>query len=345
MATQYVYEHMQTWGLAVGYHDWDYYWHTNRNVVGILTGTTQADEIVLITAHLDNKPDAGLAPGADDNASGSVGVLVAAEILSQYQFERTLRFVFFTGEEQWLLGSAQYAQAAHAAGDNIVAVYNMDMIAWDYTDGATLRLHTRTPGSSGYSGDLAIAGVFTNVVNAYDLGGYLTPIIDADGITASDHSSFWDEGYSAILAIEDDENDFNANYHSQDDRLQNLNMTYYTNYVKASVGTAAHLAYPLPAAGILTGVVYDADTRDPISGAQLWAERGACCTYQGTSDSTGTYTLTLPAGVYTVTVLAPHYWSDTIPGVVVTSTAPFTLNLPLLPAQTTYVPIVVKDTT
>lgn len=165
MATQYVYEHMQASGLAVSYHDW----YANRNVVGVLTGTTRPGEIVLITAHLDNMPSVGLAPGADDNASGSVGVLVTADILSQHQFERTLRFVFFTGEEQYLLGSGQYAQAVYAAGDDIVAVYNMDMIAWNDTDGPTLDLHTRRTTDPGYAGDLAIAGVFTNVVNAYDL--------------------------------------------------------------------------------------------------------------------------------------------------------------------------------
>jgi Peptidase family M28/Carboxypeptidase regulatory-like domain len=343
MATQYVYEHMQASGLAVSYHNWDTYWHANRNVVGVFTGTTQPDEIVLITAHLDNMPSSGLAPGADDNASGSVGVLVAAEILSQYQFERTLRFVFFTGEEQWLLGSAQYAQAVHAAGDNIVGVYNMDMIAWDDTDGPTLRLHTRSPSNSGYPGDLAIAGVFTNVVNAYGLDDYLTPIIDADGISASDHASFWDNGYSAILAIEDDEGDFNNYYHSQNDRLQILDADYYVNYVKASVGTAAHLACPLLTTGILTGVIADEDSLAPIAGAQVQAKSGVCPPHSGTSDSMGTYTLTLPVGVYSATASASGYWPRIIPGVIVTSTTPSTLDILLKPVKTIYMPIVFKD--
>ena len=72
----------------------------------------------------------GLAPGADDDASGAVGVLTAAEVLAPYQFQRTLRFVLFTGEEQGLCGSEIYARDAAAAGEAIVAVYNMDMIAW-----------------------------------------------------------------------------------------------------------------------------------------------------------------------------------------------------------------------
>jgi Zn-dependent M28 family amino/carboxypeptidase len=168
--------------------------------------------------------------------------MVIAEILSQYPFERTIRYVFFTGEEQGLYGSKRYADLVAAAGDNIVAVYNMDMIAWDAIDGPILRLHTRTPSNSGYAGDRAIADMFVNVVKNYGLSSSLMPIIDTDGMMASDHASFWSKGYSAILAIEDDEDDFCATYHTSDDRLQYLNLTYLTNYVKASVGTVAHLA-------------------------------------------------------------------------------------------------------
>ena len=131
MATQYVFEFMQALGLSVSYHDWTYGSYTNRNVIGEKIGSVTPDEIVLVTAHLDSLPSSGLAPGADDNASGSVGVMMAAQILSQYAFQRTVRFVFFTGEEQGLLGSDRYASKVVTDGDNLVAVYNMDMIAWD----------------------------------------------------------------------------------------------------------------------------------------------------------------------------------------------------------------------
>ena len=242
-ATQYAYEHLQRQGLAASYHNWAGCSSTSgRNVVGVLTGTLTPDEIVLITAHLDDMPSGGRAPGADDNASGSVGVMLAAEIMGRYRFERTARFVFFTGEEQGLCGSAAYASAVAAAGDNIVAVYNMDMIAYDSTGGPTLRLHTRTTSDPGYAADLAIAGVFTNVAAAYAVN--LTPIIDPDGISASDHYPFWQNGYPALLAIEDDVDDFNDYYHTVDDNLSHVNLVYFTSFVKASVGTAAHLAKP-----------------------------------------------------------------------------------------------------
>ena len=241
-ATQYVYEFMQGYGLAVSYHNWSDSGYTGRNVVGELTGTTQPGEIVLITAHLDDMPSGGIAPGADDNASGSVGVMVSAELLSQNQFRRTVRFIVFTGEEQWLLGAQAYSDMAYLAGDNITAVYNMDMISYDGSGGPDLRLHTRITSNPGYPGDLAIANTFIDVVNTYSLGGNLSPIIDADGITQSDHSAFWDNGYPAILGIEEHDYDMTPYYHTTSDTVSTLNMTYFTNFVKASIGTAAHLA-------------------------------------------------------------------------------------------------------
>ena len=336
-ATQYVYEHMQALSLTVSYHDWTW-GYSNRNVIGVLTGRSHSDEIVLVTAHLDDMPSSGSAPGADDNASGSTGVLVAADILSQYQFERTLRFVFFTGEEQGLVGSSYYAQAVKNAGENIVAVYNMDMIAWNSDSNPTLWLHTRRTDNPGYTGDQAIAGMFTNVVSAYGLSNYLTPTIVADGESRSDHSSFWSRGYPAILAIEAGD-DFNANYHSSNDRLQTLDMAYFTNFVKASVGTAAHLAHPVEVTGILTGVVSDAVTFSPIAGAQV--KSALCPLYTGTSDAQGIYSLTLPVGVYSITAFATGYWPNTVGGVAVISTT--TRDIPLAPVRTTYMPLVFKD--
>ena len=244
-ATQFVYEFLETRGLAVSYHNWSECDMGNRNVVGEITGVDRPDEIVVVTAHLDSIATAGLAAGADDDASGSVAVLTIAEILAPYQFQRTLRFVLFTGEEQGLCGSDVYARQAAAANLNIVAVFNMDMIAWDSDAEPFVRLHTRQSNHTGYAADLAIANTFINVVEAYGLSGALTPIVAPDASDMSDTYSFWDNGYPAILAIEDDDDnagDFNPYYHTSADRVSEFNTTYYTNFVKAAVGTTALLA-------------------------------------------------------------------------------------------------------
>ncbi|MBN1921624.1 MAG: M28 family peptidase [Anaerolineae bacterium] len=258
-ATQYAYEQLQALGLSVSYHPWTRSGYNNRNVIGVIPGTTHADEIVLITAHLDstsNAPGVNPAPGADDNASGSAAVLLAADILSRYDLDRTVRFVLFTGEEQGLLGSYEYATTVYNAGDNIVAVYNMDMLAWDALSGPDLDLFTRTTSNPGYAGDMVIANTFTSIVNTYALD--LTPNIRSTGMGSSDHYPFWQRGFPAILAIEDyTGGDFNDHYHTTNDLLQYFNMPYYVDFAKASVGTATRLAgvtrrYPFEIATLAT---------------------------------------------------------------------------------------------
>ena len=297
MATQYVYERMEAMGLTVSYHDWTACGRSNRNVIGAKAGIIRPDEVVLITAHLDSMPSSGSAPGADDNASGSAGVLMAGNIMGQNDFERTLRFVFFTGEEQGLCGSAVYANMVASAGENIVAVYNMDMIAWDAINGPTLRLHTRTTNNPGYPADVAIANLFSEVVDTYGLSSGLTPIIDADGIGASDHASFWQHGFPGILAIEDDVSDFNSYYHTSNDKRQYLNMDYFTNFVKASVGTAAHLAYPFTASDYpVLSIILSGNGNGSVSSAPLGIDCGFDCSEMYLSGTVVTLTATADPG-------------------------------------------------
>lgn len=246
-ASQYVFEQLQGAGLETIFNPWSYSPYANRNVVGELKGVSRPEEIVLLTAHLDDMPKSGLAPGADDNASGCAALLTAASIMSRHRFQRTIRFVFFTGEEQGMYGSERYAEAV--AGEKIAAVINLDMIGYDNANGPTHRLHIRKPANPGYTADLEIATTFQEVINSYGLAGSLQPIISAYGESASDHSSFWHRGFAAIFVIEDDWDDFNPRYHTSADKLQYLNLPYCTALVKASLGATAHLAGPLPGAG------------------------------------------------------------------------------------------------
>jgi len=236
-ATQFAAEHLESLGLNVEYHNWSSSGYSNRNVIGELTGEANPDDVFIICAHLDDMPSGMIAPGADDNASGSVAVLVAADILTQYQWDCTLRFAFWTGEEQGLLGSQRYAQRAYSNGENIVGVLNLDMIAWDEEGGPDIDLHA----TSTIPASVDLANLFADVVDAYNLD--LTPRVVRNGLGASDHAAFWDYGYTSILGIEDYMGgDFNAYYHTTNDKVQYLNKFYFSDFVRASVGTFAHMS-------------------------------------------------------------------------------------------------------
>lgn len=315
-ATQYAYEWFTRVGLSTSFHDYNLPGTgTRRNVVGEQYGAGQSDRIFLITAHLDStsQTPSTLAPGADDNASGSTAVLIAAELLSQLNFDCTLRYVLFTGEEQGLYGSEAYAAMAYANGDDIEAVLNLDMIAYDSDAFPIFELHTR-PGNAA---DTAIANLFSDVVDAYNLDLMLE--IEPSGIQASDHASFWGFGYPAILGIEDFE-DFTPFYHTTGDQLETLNLTYFTEAVKASVATFAHLGCLLADEGSLAGIVTDQGTADPLPGALVSATDGNT-TFTDTTDSQGHYDIDLPAGEYEVTASADGYYASVA-------------NLNVLPSQT-----------
>ena len=138
-------------------------------------------------------PSGSLAPGADDYASGVCAVLEAARLLSPYNFDYTLIFVAFDEEEIGLYGSKAYADTALTNGDSIVAVLNLDMIAWDSNNDNKNDVHTNT---NSYN----FANEFMSVMNVYQ------PLLDPSLISSisggSDHQSFWNKGYKAILSIE-----------------------------------------------------------------------------------------------------------------------------------------------
>src|SRR5215213_7604682 len=112
------------------------------NVVGVLEGSDPVlkDETIVIGAHYDHLGRGGegsLAPrsgeihhGADDNASGTAGLLELARIFAAQRpkLKRTVIFVAFGGEEEGLLGSNYYVNHPVTPLNTIVAVINMDMI-------------------------------------------------------------------------------------------------------------------------------------------------------------------------------------------------------------------------
>ena len=238
-ATRFAYEHFTGLGL---YSYYDHYYlggNERRSVIAEQPGLVDPDCIVLLVGHLDSISQApyNIAPGADDNASGSAGVLIAADILHNYNFGCTIRYILFTGEEQGYYGSEAYAADMYAAGENITAVVNLDMLGYNSDSCPVIELHTRPSNA----GDLAIANLFVDVIAAYNIN--LTPQIVADGLSWSDHSPFWDYGYSAILSMEDF-SDFTPYYHSTNDKLNTIDPYYLADFIKAALGTTAHLAGP-----------------------------------------------------------------------------------------------------
>jgi hypothetical protein len=230
-AADYIEQKLEYYGLDVYNQSFG---SVGRNVYGIQTGTDYPNQYIMICAHYDDMPTGPIAPGADDNASGTAAVLEAARVLTQYLSEYTIIYAFWDEEEYGLIGAEHYAALAHAAGDSIVGVVNLDMVAWDSNADNIAEVHTRNVANSN-----AIKDQMLNINTLYNIGLTLQTVNPGTG--SSDQAAFWNEGYGAILLIEDFQ-DFNAFYHTTNDLVAHYNQPYYLKMCQTAFGTVSTLA-------------------------------------------------------------------------------------------------------
>ncbi len=340
LVTRYAYEQFAGVGLDVAYHDYVYNGNHWRNVVAEKPGVVDGNDMYLITAHIDDLPAGPRAPGADDNGSGSVAVLLAARLLAARHLAYSVRFVLFTGEEQGLRGSAAYAAECRARGDDIRGVVNLDMIAYNSDAQPIVDLWGRT----GVTGSLELTRVFSDVIGIYGLNLLPERHIVANGfpIQHSDQWSFLEQGYPAILAIEDWD-DHTPAYHKVTDTLSTLDLDYYADFTRAAVATVAHLGRVIPGVGSLAGTVRVSDTGQALSATVVIPVPVYGCTLTVPTDTGGVYSLSLPVDGYTLTVTSPGYYSAIITGVQVLTDVVTVQDVALAPWPRWYLPVVLRS--
>ena len=232
VAEEYLQLRLRKYGLETSLQTFD---AGGGNVIGIQRGKKRPNQKIIICAHFDSRPYTGNAPGADDNGSGTSAVIEAARILSKFQTDYTIVYALWDNEEIGLKGSDFYAQKAFTNKDSIVAVINMDMIGWDSNNDNLAEIHTRDVQNSNQ-----IAGRMLNINSDYRLGLNLTII--NPGTRASDHASFWNKSFSAVLLIENISSDFNPYYHSSLDNIQYINKTFFEKCAKLAIATLTSYA-------------------------------------------------------------------------------------------------------
>ena len=104
-----------------------------NNVLAIQRGKKYPNRYVIMSGDIDSRVSnannyTSLSPGANDNASGMAGVIEAARVLSQYEFENSIIYVGLSGEEQGLYGGISLANYAIENNWEIIGVLNNDMI-------------------------------------------------------------------------------------------------------------------------------------------------------------------------------------------------------------------------
>jgi Zn-dependent M28 family amino/carboxypeptidase len=225
-----------SYGLKV---ESDYFWYrgTNfRNIVG-RSSAQHGASLIILGAHFDSVPGT---PGADDNASGVAVLLEAARLLSRARLRSEVLFCAFNLEELNMIGSSYFAKKLKSAGGKVDAMVSLEMVG--YTD-------TR-PGSQKYPVGLRAfypdRGDFIGVIGNWNSTSLLrrfarhmrqvrglpveTLSVPGNGglipaVRLSDHSSFWDAGYPALM-VTDTSFFRNPHYHGSTDTLETLNLDF-----------------------------------------------------------------------------------------------------------------------
>lgn len=181
------------------------------NVVGILPGSDPelAGEYVVLGAHYDHIGvgiGGRVGPGADDNGSGTAGLLAVVEALSISRPRRSVLVCAFSGEEAGLLGSKALCASPPVALSDIVAMLNMDMIG------------------RGGASEVAVLGTALNsdlasaLSRGHKLGKTGVKKLVTDGglelWARSDHYSFHSVGVPALFFFEGLPISRNADYHT-----------------------------------------------------------------------------------------------------------------------------------
>lgn len=190
----------------------------SENLIAHRAGTGKAPrELVAVTAHLDSVNQDGRslpAPGADDNASGSAGVLELGRVLAGRAWSNDIVLILFGGEEQGLLGSIEYVGGLDTATRaRLGAIINMDMIGRKNTAQPGVMIEGGQGSTELMSELVAAAGTWT----ALKVTTSLNPF-------ASDHVPFIDAGLPAVLTIEADDR-ANTDVHTAGDVLDTVDST------------------------------------------------------------------------------------------------------------------------
>ncbi|HPS63167.1 MAG TPA: M20/M25/M40 family metallo-hydrolase [Bacteroidales bacterium] len=242
-AQNWISDRMQSLGLSVELQNFPMGgYDASDNVIGTLTGWVNPDEYVVIGGHYDSYAWGDQEPGADDNATGTAGVLEAARILGQYKFERSIVFCAFSGEEYGLYGSEAYAARAQQQGMNILGYFNIDMSGYN-APGETIHTDMIAPASATELSD------FYKAVSAIYLPGF--PVLDATVIPGgSDHMSFNNHGYMGIFPCEEDQS-YSPFIHTADDLVgASVNsLLKVQKFTQASLASVATLAIPYDPVG------------------------------------------------------------------------------------------------
>ncbi|OGA96950.1 MAG: aminopeptidase [Betaproteobacteria bacterium RIFCSPLOWO2_12_FULL_66_14] len=216
MAAQYIERTLSEQGHAVAAQRFRYQSSEVRNIEVEIAGGASASEIIVVGAHYDSIAGA---TGANDNGSGVAAVLELARLMRGAQLERSVRFVAFVNEEPPFyrtgeMGSQYYARRSRERGENVVAMLSLETIGYYSDRGGSQRypfpLGLFYPASGNFVAFVSNLGsrrLLHRALGAFrrhaefPSEGVAAPAF-IPGVDWSDHWSFWQQGYPALMVTD-----------------------------------------------------------------------------------------------------------------------------------------------
>jgi hypothetical protein len=227
---------------------------TFANLSVEIRGASVPSEIVIVGGHYDSVLGS---PGANDNASGTAAVIALARRFAGTSPARTLRFVAFVNEEpphcfSDAMGSRVCARNCRARGENVVAMISLETIAY-FSDAEGSQayppplslLYPSKGNFIAFVGDIGSRNLVKRAIAAFrerasfpSEGGALPGFLP--GVGWSDHWSFWQEGYPAIMVTDTAPFRY-PHYHTMQDTPDKLDYERCARVVGGLVAVVADL--------------------------------------------------------------------------------------------------------
>lgn len=255
-AKEYILSCLNGMGYSPIRQEFSYQHRTFSNIIVSVPGEDPQKGAVLIGAHYDTV--AGT-PGADDNASAVAVLLEMCRLLKDCSPDVTIKLVFFALEEPPVfrtefMGSAVYARETREKGENITAIISLEMLGYynDQKGGQSYPLplmglmYPATPDFIAVVGNLSSRGLVKKVADSLRKNGgvpveTLATVSFLPGVDFSDHRSFWQQGYPAVM-ITDTAFYRNPGYHTEKDTIDTLDFNRMSLLLQGLVQTAKDMA-------------------------------------------------------------------------------------------------------
>ena len=234
-AAQYIRQEFLKSGFEVREDPFQWEGRIYKNIVAEKKGRSFPDRVFILGSHYDTVPGS---PGADDNASAIAVILEVARNLQTVPLGDTVRLIAFSLEEVDQVGSAHYAGMARKTGEEILGMISLEMVGFtgpkqNYPPYLNPKHYPNVGDFIGIIGNERSNVLLEKVRRSFASIPQLPAeflVVPGNGegmeeMRLSDHSSFWDQNFPALL-VTDTAFLRNPNYHLYSDIVETLNFEF-----------------------------------------------------------------------------------------------------------------------